>query len=864
MAPQIPSSAIFREELVHRLDEATTSRVTHIAAPAGYGKSVLLAQWSARATGAVTWMNIDKRHNDVVQFARAFVECLQCVNADVGRTGLQRLDTSGDSLGDDFVSSLEDDLWLLPDTVVVLDSFESIRQGGVLADLATIIDHGPPHVHFIVATRSDAGIGLNRLRVRGELSELRRSDLAMSVVEASQLIRRVARVELSAAAVQSLVRRTEGWPAGLHLAALSLRGRADPEAFVIAFSGDDGHVTDYLTDEVLAQQPEEIRRFLLETSVLDRMNGPLCDAVTGRDDSQRLLQRLERSAMLIVRLDQSRSWFRYHPVLHDLLRCELQATDPDKVRPLLTLAADWQIAHDDLVAAGQSFIALGDWDLLMGLISRHGRSLFERGESNLLLEWVTSIPDAWRRSHIDASLSWAIVMMIAGRTLIADDELTRLLEGRALSPWQEATAEAIRGMMLQHHQTPERSIASADRVLECLEQIDACTETVDAMGLSSVASLRCVARFTLGRAAELVGCRDDARRTLTECLDDPEATYPVWRAHAGGSLALIQALDGELIDASVLASRVIEMAAEIPDHPSIADGYLALAVAARERTDFGAASIALGEAQQRFAVNRRLVALSAHSAEVAWLALAQGQIDDGLEIVAGVRTVASAPPPPSTAARLAAVEAQLHLATGSTANAQRILANYSGTRTADIAFAEIGVAVSMHDVAAARVLLGSLPADDCRRARLQQALWTAVVDDLQGDVEMARLHMKRAVAEGESVGMIQALLDAKAHALPLLRALYDDEPTPFLRTVVERAPAPAPTRADARSPMDQLTDREIIVLRYLPSRLSNPEIARKLYVSVNTLKTHLKHIYKKLDVTDRSAAIARGEALRLL
>ena len=241
---------------------------------------------------------------------------------DIGGTALERMQTTGDSLGEDFVAALLDDLALLPEVVIVLDTFESIRNGALVADISEVIQHAPPHIHFVIATRSDAAIGLHRLLVRGELTALRQRDLAMSEKDAAELIRRVARVDLDPEEIRVLVDRTEGWPAGLHLAALSLRGNADPSEFVRTFSGDDRHVADFLADEVLNRQSEEVRRFLLETSLLKRMSGPLCDAVTGGNDGRTDLVRMEREGLPVIRLDDTRTWFRYHALLRDLLRNE--------------------------------------------------------------------------------------------------------------------------------------------------------------------------------------------------------------------------------------------------------------------------------------------------------------------------------------------------------------------------------------------------------------------------------------------------------------------------------------------------------------------------------------------------------------
>ncbi len=865
-APQVPSFAILRSNLVQRLDDASTSRVTHISAPAGYGKSVLLGQWVAVSQAKVAWIDIDPLDNNATHLARSIVDALRRVDGGFGASLVDPFTMSGSSLGDDFVAALIDDLALRPHVTVVFDNLELLREGAMLADLSRIMELAPPNIRFIVATRSDAAIGLNRLRVRGELAELRQSDLAMDEADAAELIRRVARIDLGSDAVEVLVRRTEGWPAGLQLAALSLRGRDDPEEFIRTFSGDDRHVAEYLTDEVLARQSDEMRQFLVDTSVLLRLSGPLCDAVTGRTDSQRLLEGLDRGGMLIARLDDTRSWFRYHPLLRDLLRYDLLAADREHARELLGRAAEWHEGRDEIEAAGQYVLATEDWSLVGDFVSRHGRTLFERDQSALLVELLGAIPA--RRAAIrpvELLMSWATALLIVGRSLAADEELTHLLESRALSPWQEAAAEATRAAMLQYHLPPGQAFASGRRALECLAMVDPDDEPVEVLGISPMSSLETLARVSIGEGHDFLG-EVTERAWLLRCGEAAESTYRVWLIHSTGALAHIAARDGELDEAAALASRALEVLGdeELVGHPASATAHLALGSVARDRNQLARAALSLDEAHHRIRRNRRFALLSVHAGEAALLALAQGELEAGFDAVLRTRNDGRPPPPPAPAARLAAVEARLHLAGGDVDRASHVLRVFAGLRTGDIIAAEAAVAVAQRDVPAARKALDNHSLTPSLRERVERAMWTAIVDELDGDSRAAREHMTEAVALAAPMGMTRVFLDARVDALRVLRVLYRSDPTSFLREVVDQEVTPAPTQAMAPGLVDQLSDRELIVLQYLPSRMSNPEIAQTLYVSVNTLKTHLKHIYRKLDVANRSEAIARAESLRLL
>ncbi|MGO9872897.1 MAG: LuxR C-terminal-related transcriptional regulator [Acidimicrobiia bacterium] len=776
------------------------------------------------------------------------------------------MSTTGGSLGEDFVAALLDDLALLSDTVIVFDTFESIRNGALLADISQIIEHAPKDVHFVVATRSDAAIGMHRFLVRGQLGELRQSDLAMNDKDAAELIRRVARIELDGDAVRVLVDRTEGWPAGLHLAALSLRGHDDPAEFVRTFSGDDRHVADFLADEVLNRQSEDVRDFLLETSVLKRMSGPLCDAMTGRSDSQSTLVSIERAGLPVIRLDDTRFWFRYHALLRDLLHRQQRSSDWTRTRELLHRAARWHAQRGELEDASEYLIETQDWDAVIDFVRNAGRPMFEGTQPSLLIDWLAAIPDEVRRARIDVSLSWIAALGLTGRSLAADDEATYLQETRTLTPWQEAVVETIRASWVVFHTEPRRALAAARRALECLDSVGSNDEPVDILGLTSVSLLRVLAQLAIGHAWVFLGETKKGREYLTASAADAEGTYLVWMLNALSALACLDARDGELTRALGRASRVLELASDngLSPHPATAEAYLAIAAVSRDRNQLDAASVALDEALIRIRRNRRLATMSFHTAEAAQLSLAQGRPQDGFDELSHSRTDGRPPPQPLPAACLAAFEAQLLLAVGNSERAQNLLDDFDGLNTSDVAAAEIAVAVARRDVPAARKALEAFPEQTCRRARVQHAIWTAVIADLGGDKWTARDSIAAAVAEAELEGMVRVFLDSGTDVLRLLRSLYRQDPTPFLREIVDRKIAVPPAQSRVSGIVEQLSDREIIVLRYLPSRLSNSEIARNLYVSVNTLKTHLKHIYRKLDVANRSEAIEKAESLRLL
>jgi LuxR family maltose regulon positive regulatory protein len=866
-APQAPSFAIVRDDLVRRVDFGLQTRVTTVVAPPGYGKSVLLAQWAATYPDRrVAWLRLEATDSNATEFARSLVSSIQCLYPDVGAAALERVGVGGDVVGEDFSRTLLDELAMLPDLIFVLDDVEAIRNGALLDEIATMVSNSPPNLRFVLASRSDPGIGLHRLRVRGDLTEFRRDDLAIRAPDADELLRRVAKVELGPDAVDVLVRRTEGWPAGLQLAALSLRGRDDPDAFVTTFSGDDRHVAEYLTDEVLARQTADVREFLAESSVLDVMAGQQCDDILGRTDSQRMLESLDRNGLMVVRLDDNRGWFRYHPLLRDLLRFELRATNRARETELLDRAATWHEDHGDVEFAAQYLADAQDWDALIALTHRYGRSMFERGQGAVLLDWMSRMPVDLRQSRNDLSLAWALVHAWVGRTLAAEEELTRLRESGPMSPWEEAEAETLRAQMVQTHLAPERAIDAGQRALDCLTRIHLDEPVPDALGVGAPTFIEEMAHIAIGRAHYFLNDPEAARISFANAIDDVEGVNRIALMQGLGALAFVEARLGELNTALALATRSTDMGDDesLASHPSMAEAYLAIASVWRDRNELEQAELALDEAHHRIRRNRRYALLSMWVAESALLALARDRPNDGLELIANHRIEGGPPPPPLPAARLAALEARLLVASGELSRATQILSEFDGLHNTDVAVAQVALAVARRDVPAARKALDAFPSEVGRRNRIHRGMWQAIVDDLDGDHRAARASMTSAVEAAEDQQMVRVLLDAGSDAMRLLRGLYHHEPTPFLRLVVDQHVAPAPPQAQVRGLVEQLSDREIVVLRYLPSRLSNPEIARNLYISVNTLKTHLKHIYRKLDVTNRSEAIAKAESLGLL
>jgi len=347
------------------------SRLTLVSAPAGFGKTTLLAEWLAEAPGedrSVAWLSLDSSDNEPASFWACVVTALQTAVPGVGSSALELIASS--PLPTDLVlTTVLNELAAAPGEVwLVLDDYHLVDSHDVRDGMVFLLEHLPPHVHVVISTRADPDLPLSRWRVRGELVEVRAADLRFTSDETAAYLNEATGLHLAARDVEVLEERTEGWIAALQLAALSIQGREDVSSFIARFAGNDRYIVDYLVEEVLAHQPEPVREFLLHTAVLDRLTGPLCDALTGRDDGSRMLTTLERANLFLVPLDDQRQWYRYHHLFADVLRARLLAEQPDLVPLLHQRASVWYEAHDSAEEAVSHALAARDFDRAANLM----------------------------------------------------------------------------------------------------------------------------------------------------------------------------------------------------------------------------------------------------------------------------------------------------------------------------------------------------------------------------------------------------------------------------------------------------------------------------------------------------------------
>ena len=384
-----------RPRLVGRLEEGLARGLVLVCAPAGSGKTVLLADWARHGGRPVAWLSLDVGDNDPARFWRHVVAALGQARPGIGELAGPVLGPLEASSPDGLVMALINELAADPredEVLLVLDDYHLIDSQPVHGSLLFLLEHLPPGLRMVLASRSDPPLPLARLRAGGQLAELRAAELRFTADEAAALLREAIGADLPGTAVAALTARTEGWAAGLQLAGLSLRGQADTAGFVAAFSGSHRYVLDYLTGEVLERQNPQVREFLLETSVLERLSGELCDAVTGRAGSQAMLADIERAGLFLVPLDEVRGWWRYHHLFADLLRARLQAEQPGRVQALHRAAAAWCEEHDLADDAVRHALAAGEAAWAARLVERHVEELLGRSEGVTLRRWLSALP----------------------------------------------------------------------------------------------------------------------------------------------------------------------------------------------------------------------------------------------------------------------------------------------------------------------------------------------------------------------------------------------------------------------------------------------------------------------------------------
>ncbi|GAA3220566.1 LuxR C-terminal-related transcriptional regulator [Nonomuraea helvata] len=870
-----PGGVVARPALFGRLDES--ARVTMLSAPAGSGKTVLLRSWISqrRLAGRAAYVAAGREERDPQRFWLSVVTALRAtapgaglVGAVTGAPGLDGQTIAEQLLGD--LAGLEDELWLVVDDVHELGE-ESLRQ------LELLVMRAPQGLRFVLAARHDVRLGLHRLRLDGELTEIRDGDLRFSLAEAGELLA-TAGTKLPPSALAGLHQRTEGWAAGLRLAALSLAGHPDPERFAAEFSGTERTVAEYLLAEVLDRQPAQVRMLLLRTSILERVNGELASLLTGAEGAERILQDLEAAGAFVVSLDATRSWFRYHQMFAGLLRLELRRTEPGAVAGLHRAAAEWLAGHGYLVEAVRQAQDAEGWDLAAQLLTDHWPALHLDGQASAVHELLAGFPSGLAAADAGLAAVAAADELARGSLEAAEGYLGQAQRGSQSVP--EARRGQVRlllglvGLLLARQRADLPAVTEQAARLEAMVQASGAGIAVTGLG----EDLRALALISLGIAEFWADAPDDARPNLERGIALARQIRRPYLEFTG--LAYLAATN--LLRSTARAVELGTQAVELAER----HGWASEPAARVASVTIGAVlayQVRPAEAEPWVQRAERFLSTETEPAVVLAIRYVRGV----LELARGRTTQA-------LAAFEAGVPLSRHLASrhyllpptrellvhsllrlGETDRAARFLTglndsdedrSHGTTRNSTAALRLAQGDPQAATAALAPVLDGTAPlAWPARKA--QAFLLEAIAREALGDQAAAETALERALDLAEPDGVLLPFL---LYPAPGLFERHVRHRTAHASLIAEiqtlllagTRPARSPTRPEPlREP---LSGSEVRVLRYLPTNLTTPEIARELSVSTNTVKTHIRNLYAKLGTHRRAEAVETARALGLL
>ena len=873
--PRLRPSLVPRPRLIKTLNQGLTGKLTLISAPAGFGKTTLISSWinalptggAAPSSDRIAWLSLDENDGELARFLTYFMAALQRIDPYIGESALPLLQASPLPLSSVLTTLLNDIAIQAEPLMLVLDDYHAVDSQSIDEAVTFLLDNLPPQLHLAITSREDPNLPLARLRVRGLLTELRAGDLRFTVAETAVFLQEVMGLNLTEEQIAALEARTEGWIAGLQMAALSMRGQEDLSGFIQSFTGSHRFVLDYLLEEVLHQQPEHVQMFLLKTAVLTQLTGSLCNALTGDDDGQELLESLDRANLFLVPLDNERRWYRYHHLFADLLRQRLSQQGDKVVNGLHGRASQWYEDNGLELEAFHHAASAHDIERAQRLMEGAAVPLHFRGGVTPVLNWLGSLetavldarPALWvmyasalasieRNSTIEQKLQAAEAAIAAATDQqdLAPDDVTRNLIGHIA---------ALRGSLAVGQHQVATIIAQAHRALEYLHPDNLAVRTAVA--------------WQLGVAYQLQGDRHAASQAYSEAIAASRISgNHLFDLVATIGLGQVQETETQLHLAADSYRHILQTVGESP-LPASCDAYLGLARIHYEWNDLDAAQQdaerSLDLAQQTEEVDTPV----ASELFLAQLKLAQGDAAGAAALLMPVEQFVHQHNFERRISEVAALQILILLRQDNLAAAADLAQIY------DLPLSQARVHLAQDNPAAALALLEPLrqQAQDNRwqKERLQVLVLQALVLQAQGEKDAAVQLMGEALALAEPGGFIRIFVD---EGLPMVQLLSETAVRSIMPSYCEKLLAvfaaeghkiatetsPAP----AQSLVDPLTKREMEILSLIATGLKNKEIAATLFVSVNTVHYHTKNLYSKLGVNSRTQAITKAKELDLL
>ena len=897
--PRSRPGLVPRPRLSERLDRGTASKLMLVSAPAGFGKTTLLTEWLAAGPAApaderlAAWLSLDRGDNDPASFWTYVIAALRTVASGVGESALALLQAPRSPPIETVLTALLNDLGATAgDIVLVLDDYHVIDARDVQDEMAFLLDHLPPQLHVVIASRADPALPLARLRARSELAEIRAAELRFTPEEAAAYLNEMMGLQLAARDVAALEGRTEGWIAALQLAALSMQGRDDVAGFIAGFAGDDRHVVDYLVEEVLQRQSNRVQAFLLQTSILGRLSGPLCDAVTGQGGGKAMLEALDRGNLFLVPLDGRRHWYRYHHLFADMLHVRLLDEQPGQVPDLHRRASAWYQQNGEQSMAISHALAAEDFERAADLAELAIPAMRRTRQEATVRGWLEVIPDEVVRVRPVLSVGFAGALLSGGELEGVEGRL------RDAERWLDATTGIGAGSPAP---SAEMVVTDEEEYLRLPAEIEVYRAAL-ALTRGDVPGTARHARRALELSPEEDHlCRASAAGFLglaSWASGDLEAGYSAYAECMAGlrraghiadtfgcaiALADIRLAQGRLGEAMRTYEQALQLVPERggPVLRGTADMHVGMSEVHRERDDLQAATHHLLKSQE----------LGEHTGlpqnryrwrvAMARIEEAEGNLAGALDLLNEAERLyvsdffPNVRPVPALKARVWIAQGRLGEALGWAREqglsvdddlsylrefehitlARALLARYQGERTEP----------SSHEATRFLERLLSAAEEGERTGRVIEILvLRALAHQTLGDIPAALASLERAMPLAEPEGYVRVFIDEGPPMASLLRAAAKQG---IARDYVRRLLA-AGTATEDNSPIKQaliepLSERELDVLRLLGTELDGPAIARELMVSLNTIRTHTKNIYAKLAVTNRRAAVRRAAELGL-
>lgn len=866
-APQLRPHLVARTRLIEQLNVGG-GRLTLVAAPAGFGKTTLVTTWLVETKQPHAWLSLEEQDNDPIRFVSYLIAALQTLAPQIGQATFRALQALQTPAPEVVITTLINEIATAETFLtLVLDDFHAITNPYIHEGLVILVGHLPPQLHLILTTRADPPLQLSRLRARGQLTEIHADDLRFTHSEAATFLNEIMGLALTPEDVATLETRTEGWAAGLQLAALSLQKHTDQAGFVRTLTGTHRYILDYLADEVLNRQPEDIRQFLYQTSLLERLSGDLCNAVTGRTDSQRILQALEAANLFIVPLDDERRWYRYHHLFGELLTHRFEAhTSADVIRATHLHAAEWFRRQNALPDAIYHALCAEDFDYAAPLIERAGMELLMKIEIRTLSGWLAQLPDALFQSHpwLNVIAAWMRYIQAANPEALLAIE-TRLAQAEQQLDQADRPTELLGYMMTlrayisQARDDHPETVRLSHEALARLPEDNLILRSILTMNLATTYLIR--------------GEIEPARRYFEEAQRLGKAAGNIFTVFVSRDhLATLAFEAGQVRQAETMLLEAIRLATDARGQPLTYVGlyYVELAEIYREWNRLDEATHLLEKA---YAVRSSYDDLHTISSLVwARVLAALGNVSGGLAKIAQIERIL--PERQSTVFRpwLEAIQALLHLLDGNLAAARTwadswatnpvsagALRRYPGEYATLV---KVRTAEGDPDVIP---LLDQMLAVHTADRRLRRVVETrallAVAHARFGNERVALTHLEEALRLAQPEGYTRTFLDEGA---PMAALLTQCKPSPTRDVLLEAFGRPIPKSPAPQKLPEPLTDREIQILRLMAAGLSNQDIANELYLTASTVKWYSHQIYQKLGAKRRTEAVERARGLGVL